>query len=75
MAGNKVDSSAGGPSSLIAATQSCGNPGFVYISINYRLGGLGFLSGDAFESEDMIPNLGIHDQRMALDYATQSPNR
>lgn len=72
VAGNKVDSSAGDPSSLISAAQSCSHPGFVYVSMNYRLGGLGFLSGEAFENEDMVPNLGIHDQRMALDWVQKN---
>jgi carboxylesterase type B len=34
--------------------------------MNYRLGGLGFMSGELFESEGGIPNLGLRDQGLAL---------
>ncbi|KAF7526228.1 hypothetical protein G7054_g10825 [Neopestalotiopsis clavispora] len=59
---------AGDPSGLIAASQSNGSPGFVYVSMNYRLGGLGFMAGDSYESEGGIANLGLHDQRLALEW-------
>ncbi|KAG6355082.1 hypothetical protein INS49_004163 [Diaporthe citri] len=57
--GNKIDSSAGDPSGLISASQKNGSEGFIYVSMNYRLGGLGFMSGELFESQGGIPNLGL----------------
>ncbi|KAJ9259629.1 hypothetical protein DTO212C5_8583 [Paecilomyces variotii] len=39
----------------------------IYISINYRLGFFGWLAG----SEDVTPNLGLFDQRFALQWVRQ----
>lgn len=36
--------------------------------MNYRLGGLGFMSGELFENQGGIPNLGLHDQALALQW-------
>lgn len=66
--GNKIDSSAGDPSGLISASQKDGSDGFIYVSMNYRLGGLGFMSGELFESQGGIPNLGLYDQALALQW-------
>ncbi|KAF7555872.1 hypothetical protein G7Z17_g1843 [Cylindrodendrum hubeiense] len=66
--GNKLDSSAGNSSGLIAASQKDGSLGMIYVSINYRLGSLGFISGESYESEGGVSNLGLRDQRLALEW-------
>ena len=40
----------------------------IYVSINYRVGAMGFTSGPTYESEGGVPNLGLHDQRFALEW-------
>lgn len=42
--------------------------GLVYVALNYRLGGFGWLSGPSFEREGGVLNAGLHDQRMALQW-------
>ncbi|KAK7539308.1 acetylcholinesterase [Phyllosticta citribraziliensis] len=39
----------------------------IYVSINYRLGAFGFLSGPSFQKNG-IANAGLHDQRFALEW-------
>ena len=38
------------------------------VSINYRLGAFGWLGGEQFMDEGGYPNLGLHDQQMALEW-------
>ncbi|KAF2731392.1 alpha/beta-hydrolase [Polyplosphaeria fusca] len=40
----------------------------IHISINYRLGAMGFTSGPAYQAEGGVPNLGLYDQRFALEW-------
>ncbi|KAI1829234.1 hypothetical protein DTO006G1_9824 [Penicillium roqueforti] len=40
--------------------------GIVFVEINYRLGAFGWLAGD--HKSDVMPNLGLHDQRLALKW-------
>ena len=59
--------SQGDPAGLLA--QSMSDPvssGVVYVSINYRLGALGWLAGPSFAESGGVPNAGLHDQRQAL---------
>ena len=62
--------SQGNPAGLVA--QSMQNPetspGVVYVSINYRLGALGWLAGPTYTASGGTPNLGIYDQRLALEW-------
>nr|AIF75088.1 carboxylesterase [Daldinia eschscholtzii] len=53
----------GNPASLIDRSQKSGLQGTIIVSINYRLGMYGWLSGS-----DVTPNLGLYDQRLALDW-------
>jgi carboxylesterase type B len=46
--------SAGDPAGLIAQSQNNGDEGVIVVTINYRLGLFGWISGDGF-----IPNLGM----------------
>ncbi|KAF2115728.1 carboxylesterase family protein-like protein [Lophiotrema nucula] len=63
------------PAGLLAAAASgkgnitdSGDSDIIYISVNYRLGAMGFSSGPTFRSEGGIPNLGLLDQRFALEW-------
>ncbi|KAI1137699.1 alpha/beta-hydrolase [Hypoxylon sp. FL0543] len=56
----------GSPASLIARSQRNGGDGIIFVSINYRLGMFGWLAGD-----DVTPNLGLYDQRLALDWVAK----
>ena len=64
----------GNPAGLLA--QSMTNPdtapGIVYVSINYRLGALGWLAGPTFTSSGGTPNLGIYDQRLAFEWIQEN---
>jgi carboxylesterase type B len=44
-----------------------GSDGIVYVSINSRLGALGFLGSLTFK-EDGTANVGFNDQRLALQW-------
>ena len=46
-------------------------PPIIAVSINYRLGILGFLAGSELTIEGNI-NLGLHDQRMALRWVHEN---
>lgn len=56
------------PSGLLKAAQFDGSDGFVYVSINYRLGAFGFLNGQTLLEAGGTPNVGLHDQRLALQW-------
>lgn len=43
-------------------------PGMIYVSINYRLGALGWLAGPSFAAQGGQVNAGLYDQRLALDW-------
>ncbi|KAI1496442.1 Alpha/Beta hydrolase protein [Biscogniauxia marginata] len=71
-------SSDGDPAGLIARSQADKGEGIIFVSINYRLGLFGWLGG----GDDVTPNLGLYDQRLALEWVKQyigqfggSPNR
>lgn len=53
----------GNPAGLIARSQRNDLKGTIIVSINYRLGMYGWLSG-----QDVTPNLGLYDQRLAMDW-------
>jgi len=59
-AGEKSSSSAAG---LIRR----GNESVIYVSLNYRLGAFGWLSGPTFQANGTA-NAGLLDQRLALDW-------
>jgi len=39
--------------------------------MNYRLGAFGWLGGEKFKSEGGLPNIGLHDQRFALQWVKE----
>ncbi|KAI1260291.1 carboxylesterase [Xylariaceae sp. FL1019] len=56
----------GTPAGLVAKSQADGQAGTIIVSINYRLGLFGWLAGG-----DVTPNLGLYDQRFALEWIQQ----
>ena len=63
-AGEKSEHSAAG---LIKASQASSSKGIVFVSLNYRLGAFGWLSGPTFQSNG-VANAGLYDQRLALNW-------
>jgi carboxylesterase type B len=63
-------SSSGNPAGLIARSQVGGQEGVIIVAINYRLGMFGWLAG-----KGVTPNLGLHDQRFALEWVQQYISR
>ncbi|KAK7182627.1 hypothetical protein DPSP01_011455 [Paraphaeosphaeria sporulosa] len=58
------------PAGLFATSdpRNITNSDIIYISINHRMGAMGFSSGPLYQSEGGIPNLGLRDQRFALEW-------
>lgn len=55
--------STGSPAGIIARSNLNQSEGIIFVSINYRLGMFGWLSG-----QDVTSNLGLYDQRVAFDW-------
>ncbi|KAG9684700.1 carboxylesterase family protein-like protein, partial [Aureobasidium melanogenum] len=63
---------AGNPAGWLERSKnSDGSSGVIYVSINYRLGAMGWLSGPSFQ-ENGTANAGLHDQRFALEWVQQN---
>lgn len=62
--------SVGNPSGIIARAGLDNDEGVIFVSINYRLGLFGWLSGS-----DVTPNLGLYDQRAALEWVQKYISR
>ncbi|KAH7029042.1 Alpha/Beta hydrolase protein [Microdochium trichocladiopsis] len=63
--------SVGNPAGIIArAGLDDDKGGIIFVSINYRLGLFGWLAGS-----DVTPNLGLYDQRAALDWVQKYISR
>ena len=60
----------GSPSGLLTRGESNNASGVIYVSINYRLGAFGWLSGPTFQ-ENGAANAGLLDQRFALEWVQQ----
>ncbi len=52
---------------LIHAAQLNNTEGIIFVSLNYRLGAFGWLSGPTFQ-QDGTANAGLYDQRLALQW-------
>ncbi|KAJ5375148.1 Carboxylesterase type B [Penicillium concentricum] len=65
VSGSKSDQN---PSGLIAISRENGSPGIIYVGVNYRLGAFGWLSGEKFRSGGGVPNAGLYDERLALEW-------
>lgn len=57
-------------SSLVLRSIKLAEP-IIYVSVNYRLGGFGFLAGDELADEKNT-NLGLRDQRMGLQWVQEN---
>lgn len=62
--GNKNNNPAG----LLAASGNVSDGEVIYVAMNYRLGALGWLSGPSYQAEGGVSNLGLFDQRFALEW-------
>ena len=58
------------PSGLLDASQLNSTQGMIFVTMNYRLGLYGFLSGPTFQ-QDGTGNAGLWDQRLALQWVQQ----
>ncbi|KAH6714768.1 carboxylesterase family protein-like protein, partial [Leptodontidium sp. MPI-SDFR-AT-0119] len=56
------------PAGLLAASGNSSNGEIIYVSINYRLGAFGFQAGPSFNAEGGVSNVGLYDQRFALEW-------
>ncbi|KAK5134347.1 hypothetical protein LTR08_006527 [Meristemomyces frigidus] len=57
-------------SNFISKSVSLGKP-VIYVAVNYRLGGFGFLAGSDLASEGST-NLGLRDQRLGLQWVAEN---
>ncbi|KUJ07184.1 alpha/beta-hydrolase, partial [Mollisia scopiformis] len=62
--------SEGNPAGFVSQSESLpsSSPGVVYVSINYRLGALGWMAGPSFTAGGGTENTGFYDQRFALEW-------
>lgn len=67
-AGSKTGS--GDPAGLLERSMFGGNEGVIYVAMNYRLGAFGWLGGPTIGA-DGTPNVGLYDQRFALEWVQQ----
>ena len=63
-----ITSAASNGTTIVQTAVNLGHP-ILYVAINYRLGGFGFLGGREVQS-DQSSNLGLRDQRFALEWAS-----
>ena len=70
-AGEKTGFGQYNPSGIMGASQVSGSEGVVFVSIYYRLGAFGWLSGPTLRS-DGIANAGLYDQRLALQWIQEN---
>src|SRR4051812_22212256 len=46
-------------------------PDFFKVAMNYRLGAFGWLGGQQFTDDGGTPNLGLYDQRLAMEWVQE----
>ncbi|KAF2870973.1 carboxylesterase family protein-like protein [Massariosphaeria phaeospora] len=63
------------PAGLLAASGNTTDGEVIYVSLNYRLGALGFSSGPSYQAEGGVSNLGLLDQRLALQWVQDNIHR
>lgn len=61
--GSKSGQNSGSPNGLLHR----GDSNFIYVTLNYRIGALGFLSGPTLQRSG-VANAGLWDQRFALEW-------
>lgn len=57
-------------SSLVLRSIKLAQP-IIFVSVNYRLGGFGFLAGDELADEKNT-NLGLRDQRLGMEWVQEN---
>lgn len=57
-------------SNLIANSVQKGNP-IMYVAVNYRIGGFGFLAGQEVQDAG-VSNLGLLDQRLGMQWVADN---
>ncbi|KAF2826422.1 alpha/beta-hydrolase [Ophiobolus disseminans] len=63
----------GSPEHLLdAATQTHDADSIIFVSINYRLGAFGWLGGQAAWEDDILPNVGLKDQELAIQWVNDN---
>jgi carboxylesterase type B len=60
------------PAGLLAASNSSTNGDVIYVAMNYRLGAMGWMGGPSFQAEGGVSNLGLYDQRFALEWVQEN---
>ncbi|KAF1991501.1 carboxylesterase family protein [Aulographum hederae CBS 113979] len=65
--GEKGRFNSGDPAGLLSRSASTQNQDMIYVSLNYRLGAFGWLSGSLI-AENGVANAGLYDQRFALEW-------
>ena len=65
------EKSAYNPAGLIHASRANNSQGIIFVSLNYRLGAFGWLSGPSLQS-DGVANAGLYDQRLALQWVQEN---
>ncbi|KAL6709594.1 hypothetical protein ACN47E_001529 [Coniothyrium glycines] len=60
------------PAGLLAASGNSSNGDVIYVAMNYRLGALGWQSGPSFQAEGGVANVGLYDQRFALEWVQEN---
>ncbi|EMD00258.1 hypothetical protein BAUCODRAFT_145551 [Baudoinia panamericana UAMH 10762] len=63
-------SGSGNPAGLLQQSEANNGGGVIYVSMNYRLGAFGWLSGPTFQTNGDA-NAGLLDQRFALEWVQQ----
>ncbi|RDW80786.1 hypothetical protein BP5796_05484 [Coleophoma crateriformis] len=63
---------AGDPTGLIQQSMSNSSDGVIYVTLNYRLGLFGFMSGPEYTAQGGVSNLGFRDQRFALAWVQEN---
>ncbi|CAN9389432.1 unnamed protein product [Alternaria alternata] len=60
------------PAGLLAASGNSTNGDVIYVAMNYRLGAMGWMGGPSYQAEGGVSNLGLYDQRFALEWVQEN---
>jgi len=60
------------PAGLLAESGKVGDAEVIYVAMNYRLGALGWMMGPSYQAEGGVSNLGLYDQRFALEWVQKN---
>lgn len=57
---------------LMDAATAYSDQGLIFVSINYRLGALGWSSGPSLQASGGVSNAGLYDQRLAIEWVAKN---